>query len=123
MPKTWTAVDRYFEEQLIPADPVLEAVRAANRKAGLPAIDVSPLQGRFLELLVRISGARRVLEIGTLGGYSSIGWPGRCLRAASCSRSSSIRTMPLSRAEISRTPASQIARRFAWDRRSTHWTL
>ncbi len=78
MPKTWTAVDRYFEEQLIPADPILKAVRAANRKAGLPAIDVSPLQGRFLELLVRITGAHRVLEIGTLGGYSSI-WLARAL--------------------------------------------
>lgn len=78
MAKIWTAVDTYFGELLTPHDPALEAALAANHKAGLPAIDVTPLQGRFLELLVRITGARRVLEIGTLGGYSSI-WLARAL--------------------------------------------
>lgn len=73
----WSAVDAYIG-QLIPADPLLEAVLKNNAAAGLPAHDVSPAQGRFLELLVRIRGARRVLEIGTLGAYSTI-WMARAL--------------------------------------------
>ena len=68
----WAEVDRYIEERLLPHDAALEAALAANAAAGLPAIDVSPAQGRFLHLLVRMTGARRVLEIGTLGGYSTI---------------------------------------------------
>ncbi|MGA8668638.1 MAG: O-methyltransferase [Terracidiphilus sp.] len=75
--KVWTEVDRYFD-RLIPPDPAFDAALAANRKADLPAIDVTPLQGKFLELLVRISGARRVLEMGTLGGYSTL-WLARAL--------------------------------------------
>lgn len=78
--KVWTDVDRYFGEHLIAPDAALDAALAANRDAGLPTIDVTPLQGKFLELLVRISGARRVLEIGTLGGYSTI-WMARALPA------------------------------------------
>lgn len=68
----WTAVDGYFSEKLLAADTALEAVLAANAAAGLPAIDVSPLQGKMLALFARMAGARRVLEIGTLGGYSTI---------------------------------------------------
>jgi predicted O-methyltransferase YrrM len=68
----WTRVDDYFSGLLIPGNDPLESALQANQRAGLPAIDVSPLQGRFLEFLVRISGARRVLEIGTLGGYSTL---------------------------------------------------
>ncbi len=68
----WTAVDKYFAGLLAPPAAVLDAAVRANRKARLPAIDVSPLQGKFLEVLVRIVQARRVLEIGTLGGYSTI---------------------------------------------------
>jgi predicted O-methyltransferase YrrM len=75
--KIWNEVDRYFD-RLIPPDPVFDAALAANRKAELPAIDVTPLQGKFLELLVRITGARSVLEIGTLGGYSTL-WLARAL--------------------------------------------
>lgn len=82
MPKklkdTWTSVDRYFTEALIPPDPALDAAVKTNREANLPAIDVTALQGRFLEMLVRVSGTRRVLEIGTLGGYSTI-WLARAL--------------------------------------------
>ncbi|HUB29283.1 MAG TPA: O-methyltransferase [Terracidiphilus sp.] len=78
--KVWTEVDRYFGEQLVASDSALEAALAANRAAELPAIDVTALQGKFLELLVRISGARRVLEIGTLGGYSTL-WLARALPA------------------------------------------
>lgn len=54
------------------ADPVLDAVLAANAAAGLPAIDVSPAQGRMLHLFARMVGARHILEVGTLGGYSTI---------------------------------------------------
>ncbi len=74
----WAAVDRYFEEKLQPADPMLAAALAANAAAGLPAIDVSPLQGRLLHILARMAGARRILEIGTLGGFSTI-WLARAL--------------------------------------------
>lgn len=68
--QVWTAVDDYFAGLLVGEDPVLEAVRAANVEAGLPSIDVSPNQGKMLQVLAR--GARHVLEIGTLGGYSTI---------------------------------------------------
>lgn len=71
-PETWTAVDRYFVEALNPSDPALDAALATNAREGLPAIDVSPLQGRMLHLLALTQAARRILEIGTLGGYSSI---------------------------------------------------
>ena len=68
----WTAVDRYLNETFIGSDPALEAALAANAAAGLPAIDVSPSQGKFLQLLGQVQGVRRILEIGTLGGYSTI---------------------------------------------------
>jgi predicted O-methyltransferase YrrM len=74
----WAQVDRYFGNLLIPADDNLDAALRANEQAGLPAIDVTGLQGKFLEFLVRVSGARRILEIGTLGGYSTI-WLARAL--------------------------------------------
>jgi predicted O-methyltransferase YrrM len=78
--RQWAAVDSYFEDLLLPANDALDATLQTNREAGLPSIDISPLLGRFLELLVRISGARRILEIGTLGGYSTI-WLARALPA------------------------------------------
>lgn len=74
----WAAIDDYFAGLLAPADEHLNAAIAANRKAGLPAIDVSPLQGKFLQVLVQMTRARRVLEIGALGGYSTI-WMARAL--------------------------------------------
>jgi predicted O-methyltransferase YrrM len=74
----WTEVDEYLAEALIPADPALDAARAANAAASLPPIDVSPLQGKFLHLLARMNCAARILEIGTLGGYSTI-WLARAL--------------------------------------------
>jgi predicted O-methyltransferase YrrM len=77
--KLWSEVDNYIASQLLAdADPVYEAVLRANAAGGLPAIDVSPAQGKFLNLLVRISGAKRILEIGTLGAYSSI-WMAKAL--------------------------------------------
>jgi predicted O-methyltransferase YrrM len=78
MRETWAAVDRYFGELLAPEDDALAACVEHNRVAGLPAIDVPALLGKFLALLVQISGARNVLEIGTLGGYSTI-WLARAL--------------------------------------------
>jgi predicted O-methyltransferase YrrM len=74
----WEAVDRYVTERLVGPDPALDGALRANAEGGLPAIDVSAPQGRFLELLARISGARRILEVGTLGGYSTI-WLARAL--------------------------------------------
>jgi len=74
----WTAVDRYLGDLLVSADTALEASLAASAAAGLPAINVSPVQGKLLHLLARAIGARNVLEIGTLGGYSTI-WLARAL--------------------------------------------
>ncbi|NQF16587.1 O-methyltransferase [Brevibacillus sp. HB1.3] len=76
----WTAVDHYFTDKLLEADSVLDTVLQENAAAGLPAIDVAPNQGKFLHLLARIQGARSILEIGTLGGYSTI-WLARALPA------------------------------------------
>ncbi len=74
----WSAVDKWIGDKLVDDDFALEAIVAVNAAAGLPAIDVSPAQGKLLHLLVRISGARRVLEVGTLGGYSTA-WMARGL--------------------------------------------
>jgi predicted O-methyltransferase YrrM len=74
----WTTIDRYLTDALLPPDEALEAALAASDAAGLPAIAVAPNQGRMLELFARSIGARRILEIGTLGGYSTI-WLGRAL--------------------------------------------
>lgn len=78
--KLWTAVDDYIAEMLLPADAALEAALEASKAAGLPPIAVTPAQGKLLHLLARLQGARRILEIGTLGGYSTI-WLGRALPA------------------------------------------
>ena len=74
----WTAVDQYLTETLIANDPILESAQAANAAANLPPIDVTPAQGKFLHLLALLQGASRILEIGTLGGYSTI-WLARAL--------------------------------------------
>jgi predicted O-methyltransferase YrrM len=76
----WAAVDRYFSEQLSLSDAALDAAIAANKAAELPAIDVAANQGKLLQLLAKLAGARRILEIGTLGGYSTI-WLARALPA------------------------------------------
>ena len=75
---SWNKVDNYFADLFAPQDDQLKAVRRANREARLPEIDVSPVQGKFLYVLIQITQAKRVLEIGTLGGYSSI-WMARAL--------------------------------------------
>ncbi|MEU6877263.1 O-methyltransferase [Streptomyces sp. NPDC046712] len=76
----WTTVDRYLTDLLAPADEALAATLADSRAAGLPEIAVAPNQGKLLHLLVAMQGARTVLEIGTLGGYSTI-WMARALPA------------------------------------------
>jgi predicted O-methyltransferase YrrM len=68
----WSAVDAYVADRLLGDDAALSATLAANAASGLPDIDVSPAQGRMLHLFARMTGARRILEIGTLGGYSTI---------------------------------------------------
>lgn len=79
-PATWTEVDHYLVGQALPKDPVFEAVLDASNSAGLPAINVAPNQGRLLQLFARMCGAKRILEVGTLGGYSTI-WLARALPA------------------------------------------
>src|ERR1700722_4420252 len=76
--KVWTAVDHYFNDEFLDPDPALSAALQASEAAGLPHINVSPSQGKFLQLLAQLHGARCILEIGTLGGYSTI-WLGRAL--------------------------------------------
>jgi predicted O-methyltransferase YrrM len=74
----WNAVDDYLCSLVMPDDPVMDGVLRRSAAAGLPAINVSPNQGKFLHLLAKIAGAKKILEIGTLGGYSSI-WMARAL--------------------------------------------
>src|SRR5713226_6940437 len=76
----WTAVDHYLTDLLVPADPALDAALKASAAAGLPSIQVSPTQGKLLHLLAMSLGARKILELGTLGGYSTI-WMARALPA------------------------------------------
>jgi predicted O-methyltransferase YrrM len=76
----WTAVDDYFAGQLVAEDAALSGARADAAAAGLPDIDITPVQGAFLQLLARIQGARTILELGTLAGYSTI-WLARALPA------------------------------------------
>ena len=75
---TWTAVDRYINDLFIPPDPILEAALRDSAEAGLPSIQVTPSQGKLLAILAQSIGARSILEIGTLGAYSTI-WLGRAL--------------------------------------------
>lgn len=75
----WTEVDHYFSDNLLGNDPVLESALESSTSAGLPPIAVSPNQGKLLQMLAQIIGARSILEIGTLGGYSTI-WMARGLR-------------------------------------------
>jgi predicted O-methyltransferase YrrM len=76
--ETWTAVDRYLTDLFLPPDAALDAALAASVAAGLPDIQVAPIQGKFLSLLALMRGAANILEIGTLGGYSTI-WLARAL--------------------------------------------
>ncbi len=74
----WTEIDGYLADSLVPGDAALDAALEATKAAGLPAINVAPNQGKLLMLLAQAIGARRILEVGTLGGYSTI-WLARGL--------------------------------------------
>ena len=74
----WSDVDRYFDDTIVHPDATLDSAREASRAAGLPDIAVAPNQGKLLHLMARLAGARRILEIGALGGYSAI-WLARAL--------------------------------------------
>jgi predicted O-methyltransferase YrrM len=76
----WSAIDQYITDALVPSDAALDAALEASERAGLPSIQVAPNQGKLLSILARILGARSILEIGTLGGYSTI-WLARGLSA------------------------------------------
>lgn len=78
--KLWAQVDQYIESTLLPADPVLDHVLSATEAAGVPQINVSPAQGMLLHLMARMIGAKKILEVGTLAGYSTI-WLARALPA------------------------------------------
>jgi len=77
-PEQWAEVDRYLTDLFVPPDLALDATLRTTADAGLPPIQVSPPQGKLLQLLARIRGTRQILEIGTLGGYSTI-WLARAL--------------------------------------------
>ncbi|MBN9044268.1 MAG: O-methyltransferase [Rhizobiales bacterium] len=79
-PEQWNRVDEFFAARLLPRDEALEATLKSGTEAGLRAINVAPNQGKLLHLLARMAGAKRILEIGTLGGYSTI-WLARALPA------------------------------------------
>lgn len=80
MQNTWTTVDSYFTDHLVPTDDALESALKASDEGGLPAIAVAPNQGKLLMLMAQMQGAKNILEIGTLGGYSTI-WLARALPA------------------------------------------
>lgn len=79
----WTAVDEYFSQTFLPLDAALDNALQASQAAGLPPHHVAPNQGKLLQLLAQIQGAKRILEIGTLGGYSTI-WLARSLPHDGC---------------------------------------
>jgi predicted O-methyltransferase YrrM len=128
MEATWTDVDEYFTQQLAPPDEVLTEALAASAAAGLQPISVTAPQGKLLHLLARMIGARRILEIGTLGGYSTI-WLGRALpadgrlvtleinpAAAAVARQNLARAGLADRVELTLAPAAESLRQLAADR-------
>jgi predicted O-methyltransferase YrrM len=127
MEATWNDVDGYFARQLAPADDVLAAALADSAAAGLRPISVTAPQGKLLHLLARMLDARRILEIGTLGGYSTI-WLGRALppggtlvtleidpAAAAVARRNLARAALSDRVEVMLAPASESLRRLVAD--------
>jgi len=109
--ETWSAVDQYITDLLVPPDPVLEAALAASDAAGLPAINVAPNQGKMLMMLAQMREARRILEIGTLGGYSTI-WLARGLPADGSGRLVTLEANPkhaeIARANVARAGLADI---------------
>jgi predicted O-methyltransferase YrrM len=127
MEAIWTDVDDYFSRQLAPADDVLTQALADSAAAGLRPISVTAPQGKLLHLLARMIGARRILEIGTLGGYSTI-WLGRALppdgrlvtleidpACAAVARGNLARAGLTGRVEVMLAPAAESLRRLVAD--------
>jgi predicted O-methyltransferase YrrM len=106
----WVEVDTYIDDLFVHPDPVLDAALAASAAAGLPDIEVAPSHGKLLMLLATIRGARRILEIGTLGGYSTI-WLARALPADGrlISLEASAKHADVARANIERAGLSSVA--------------
>jgi predicted O-methyltransferase YrrM len=128
MEATYTEVDEYFTRQLAPPDDVLREALAASAAAGLQPISVTAPQGKLLHLLARMIGARRILEIGTLGGYSTI-WLGRALpadgrlvtmeidpAAAAVARQNLTRAGLSERVDLMLAPAAESLRQLAADK-------
>jgi predicted O-methyltransferase YrrM len=107
--KNWSAVDDYIEALFVPHDAHLEAAPDASAAAGLPPIQVSPSRGKLLHLLARVQWARQILELGTLGGYSTI-WLARALPADGrlITLESEPRHVEVARANIARAGLQQI---------------
>jgi predicted O-methyltransferase YrrM len=105
----WTAVDHYLTDLFVPPDSALDAALRDSAAAGLPAINVSPNQGKLLHLLARLLGARTILEIGTLGGYSTI-WLARALPAGGrlVTLESDARHADVARANIARAGLAEV---------------
>ncbi len=105
----WSAVDRYIGDLLIGDDPALDAALQDSAAAGLPPIAVTPAQGKLLELLARVQGARTILELGTLGGYSTI-WLARALPAGGriVTLEANSRYAALARASIARAGLGEV---------------
>lgn len=108
-PESAAAVDAYLGDLLAPADEALAAALADSEAAGLPGINVSATNGKLLNLIARIQGARRILEIGTLGGYSTI-WLARALPAdgALVTLEYSARHAEVARANIARAGLDKV---------------
>lgn len=121
MQQQWSAVDNYLIKALIPSDPVLDRVLENNHRAGLPAHDVAANQGQFLALLVRLTQAKRILEIGTLGGYSTIWMARELLQTANSSPWRPTRIMPRWRGRICSWRALTSRSRYGRDPRYSPW--
>lgn len=128
-PEQWTAIDRYITDLLVPPDPALDQALRDSAQAGLPAINVSPNQGKLLHLLAKITGARNILEVGTLGGYSTI-WlargmarPGKLITLEADEKHAQVARANIARAglsdvvEIILAPALQTIPRLASEKR------
>jgi predicted O-methyltransferase YrrM len=106
---TWTAVDRYIVDLQVSSDATLDAALEASHAAGLPAINVSPTQGKLLHILARAQGAKRILELGTLGAYSTI-WLARALPSTGrlVSLEANAKHVEVARANIARAGLSNV---------------
>ncbi len=105
----WSAVDRYFDDAFALSDALLDRALEASDAAGLPPHHVSAAHGKFLMLLARLVGARRILEIGTLGGYSTI-WLARALSKGDCliTLEAEARHVEVARSNVARAGLSEI---------------